>query len=112
MAVFHSIGSPAISPLLEGVKDKDNDFAFLVLGQFGRMAKATIPDLLKILKDRRRLMGLPYFAANSSRAYDSRKPQSTQRKLPMGIICLTGSLVFVQNDFFGAPGAHWLTYTP
>ena len=44
-----------------------------------------------------------YCAANSSRAYDSRYPQESQRKVPMGMINFPDSLVPVQNDFAGAP---------
>ena len=53
--------------------------------------------------------GSLYFAANSWRAYNSRKPQDEQRYVPMGIASSSGNFVPTQNDIKGAPAAHWLT---
>src|SRR5205085_10277926 len=45
--VLHAIGPDAIPALLEAMKDRDNDYAWLALGQMGPKAKPAVADLAK-----------------------------------------------------------------
>jgi HEAT repeat protein len=51
MRVLRAIGPDAIPALLEAVKDRDNDYAFLALGSMGPEAKSAVPELVKLLSD-------------------------------------------------------------
>ena len=60
---------------------------------------------------------VPLFAVNSSRAYDSRKPQDWQRNVPMGIVSPDLGVLIPRPENMdssqefgvGVPFLHWLT---